>query len=152
MRGVNKAIIIGHLGNDPETRYTGNGDAITNISVATSEKWKDKKTGEDQERTEWHRITFFGRLAEIASEYLKKGAPVYIEGTIRTDKYTDKDGVERYSTKIIANHMQMLGSKKDGEGGGENRQQSKPQQSNQQSQPRQPAPAQSGFEDDDIPF
>ena len=118
-RGVNKVILVGNLGADPETRYTANGGAICTIKVATSESWKDKQTGEMQERTEWHRVKFFGRLAEIAGEYLKKGRQVYIEGSIRTDKYTDKEGVERYATDIIANEMQLLGSGgRDGEGGG----------------------------------
>ena len=114
-RGINKVILVGNLGNDPEVRYSQSGSAITTISVATSESWKDKN-GEQQERTEWHRVKFFGRLAEIAGEYLKKGRQVYIEGSLRTEKYTDKSGVEKYSTDIIANEMQMLGS---GMGGGE---------------------------------
>lgn len=119
-RGINKVILVGNLGADPETRYTTNGGAITTIKVATSESWKDKQTGENQERTEWHRVKFFGRLAEIAGEYLKKGRQVYIEGSLRTDKYTDKEGVERYTTDIIANEMQMLGGMPGGggEGGG----------------------------------
>ena len=115
-RGVNKVIIVGNLGADPEMRYTGNGTAICNLRIATSEQWTDKQSGERQERTEWHSITLFGKLGEIAGEYLKKGRQVYIEGSLRTDKYTDKDGVERYATKIIASEMQMLGS---GEGGGQ---------------------------------
>ena len=116
-RGINKVILVGNLGADPETRYTAGGGAITSIRIATSESWKDKQTGEMQERTEWHRIKFFGRLAEIAGEYLRKGSQVYVEGSLRTDKYTDKDGIERYTTDIIANEMQMLGSR-GGEGGG----------------------------------
>lgn len=116
-RGINKVIIVGNLGADPETRYTGNGTAITSIRIATSEQWTDKQSGEKQERTEWHRVKLFGRLAEIAGEYLKKGRQVYIEGSLRTDKYTDKDGVERFSTDIIAAEMQMLGGNA-GEGGG----------------------------------
>lgn len=108
MRGINKAIIVGTLGKDAEVRYTQSGAAITSISLATNEKWKDKN-GDDQERTEWHRVTFFGKLAEIAGEYLKKGGQVYIEGKIRTEKYTDKEGIERYSTDIIADELQMLG-------------------------------------------
>lgn len=107
-RGINKVILVGNLGQDPETRYSQSGSAITTISVATSESWKDKN-GEMQERTEWHRVKFFGRLAEIAGEYLKKGRQVYIEGSLRTEKYTDKQGVEKYATDIIANEMQMLG-------------------------------------------
>jgi single-strand DNA-binding protein len=114
-RGINKVILVGNLGNDPEVRYSQSGSAITTISVATSESWKDKN-GEQQERTEWHRVKFFGRLAEIAGEYLKKGRQVYIEGSLRTEKYTDKSGVEKYATDIIANEMQMLGGM--GEGGG----------------------------------
>jgi single-strand DNA-binding protein len=117
-RGINKVIIVGNLGADPETRYTGNGTAITSIRLATSESWTDKQSGEKQERTEWHRVKLFGRLAEIAGEYLKKGRQVYIEGSLRTDKYTDKDGVERFSTDIIAAEMQMLGGGTQGAGAG----------------------------------
>jgi single-strand DNA-binding protein len=117
-RGINKVIIVGNLGADPETRYTGNGTAITSIRIATSENWTDKQSGEKQERTEWHRVKLFGRLAEIAGEYLKKGRQVYIEGSLRTDKYTDKDGVERFSTDIIAAEMQMLGGGSEGAGAG----------------------------------
>jgi single-strand DNA-binding protein len=118
-RGINKVILVGNLGNDPEVRYSQAGMAMTSISIATSESWKDKTSGEQQERTEWHRVKFFGRLAEIAGEYLKKGGQVYIEGKLRTDKYTDKNGVEKYSTDIIADEMQMLGGKMSGsEGGG----------------------------------
>ena len=116
-RGVNKVILVGNLGADPETRYTGNGTAITSLRIATSEQWTDKQSGERQERTEWHRVKLFGKLAEIAGEYLKKGRQVYIEGSLRTDKYTDKDGVERFSTDIVANEMQMLGGG-GAEGGG----------------------------------
>ena len=115
-RGINKVIIVGNLGNDPDVKYTQSGSTITTISVATTEAWKDKQTGQQQERTEWHRVKFFGRLAEIAGEYLKKGRQVYIEGSLRTDKYTGKDGVERYTTDIIASEMQMMGGV--GEGGG----------------------------------
>jgi single-strand DNA-binding protein len=120
-RGINKVILVGNLGNDPEVRYAQNGNAITTISVATSESWKDKD-GNLQERTEWHRVKFFGRLAEIAGEYLKKGRQVYIEGSLRTEKYQDKQtGQDRYTTDIIANEMQMLGGNPGmgGEGGGE---------------------------------
>lgn len=116
-RGINKVILVGNLGADPETRYTANGGAITNIRIATSESWRDKQTGENQERTEWHRVVLFGKLGEIAGEYLKKGRQVYIEGSLRTNKYTDKEGVERYTTDIVANEMQMLGGP--GGGGGE---------------------------------
>jgi len=117
-RGVNKVIIVGNLGADPEVRYMPSGGAVTSISVATSEQWTDKTSGEKQERTEWHRITLFNRLGEIAGEYLKKGSQVYIEGSLRTDKYQDKQtGVDRYSTGIIANNMQLLGGRMDNAGG-----------------------------------
>lgn len=111
MRGVNKAIIVGNCVKDPETRYSAGGTAMCSVSVATNEAWTDKQSGEKKERTEYHRVKFFGRLAEIAGEYLSKGKPVYIEGSIRTDKYTDKEGIERYSTDIIASEMQLLGGK-----------------------------------------
>jgi single-strand DNA-binding protein len=116
-RGINKVILVGNLGADPEVRYTAGGTAIASLSIATSEQWTDKQSGQKQERTEWHRVKLFGRLAEIAGEYLKKGRQVYVEGSLRTDKYTDKQGVERYSTDIIANDLQMLGGM-GGEGGG----------------------------------
>jgi single-strand DNA-binding protein len=146
-RGVNKVILIGNLGADPETRYSASGTAMCSVRVATSESWKDKATGERQERTEWHRVKFFGRLAEIAGEYLRKGAPVYVEGSLRTDKYTDKDGVERYSTDVIANEMQMIGARSNG--GQEHTQ--RPQPRPLQSTPT-PERTGGGFEDDDIPF
>jgi single-strand DNA-binding protein len=117
MASVNKVIIVGNLGRDPETRYMPSGDALTSITVATTDSWKDKTTGEKKEQTEWHRISFFGKLAEIAGQYLKKGSQVYIEGSLRTRKYTDKDGVEKYSTEIKAETMQMLG-RRQGMGGG----------------------------------
>ena len=167
-RGINKVILVGNLGNDPDVKYTQGGSAITTISVATTEAWKDKQTGQQQERTEWHRVKFFGRLAEIAGEYLKKGRQVYIEGSLRTDKYTGKDGIERYSTDIIANEMQMLGGgggeggSRGGDfqqrGGGGNYQGGQRGQREQQAapaggQPRQSEqPADDGFNDDDIPF
>jgi single-strand DNA-binding protein len=111
-RGVNKVILVGNLGRDPETRYMPSGSAVTNLRIATSEQWKDKTTGENQERTEWHTVAMFGKLAEIAAEYLRKGSQVYIEGKLRTRKWQDKtDGKDRYSTEIIADEMQMLGSK-----------------------------------------
>jgi single-strand DNA-binding protein len=156
MASVNKVILIGNLGRDPETRYLPSGDAVTNISIATTEKWKDKG-GEQQEHTEWHRISFFGKTAEIAGEYLKKGSPVYVEGRIRTRKWQDKEsGQDRYSTEIVADRMQLLGSR----GGG-----AEPMAR----EPREPATATAGaagggkaapkkgggnFEqmDDDIPF
>lgn len=164
-RGINKVILVGNLGADPETRYTANGGAITTIKVATSESWKDKQTGEAQERTEWHRVKFFGRLAEIAGEYLRKGRQVYIEGSLRTDKYTDKEGVERYTTDIIAAEMQMLGGggAEGGGGGGMSRGPSeRPQRSSggggegggrsaPRPEPRREAPPPDDFEDD-IPF
>ena len=112
MASVNKVIIVGNLGRDPETRYLPSGEAVTNISVATTDTWKDKASGEKKEATEWHRVSFFGRLAEIAGEYLKKGSQVYVEGKLRTRKYQDKEtGKDRYSTDIIADRMQMLGSR-----------------------------------------
>jgi single-strand DNA-binding protein len=157
-RGINKVILVGNLGADPETRYTPAGLAITSIRIATSESWKDKQTGEQQDRTEWHRVKFFGRLAEIAGEYLKKGGQVYVEGKLRTDEY-EKDGVKRYSTDIIADEMQMLGSK-GGEGGssgggGERRERGPAR--GQQSAPARSAPASAppasdSFDDDEIPF
>ncbi|NEX61313.1 single-stranded DNA-binding protein [Noviherbaspirillum galbum] len=117
MASVNKVIIVGNLGRDPETRYMANGEAVTNVAVATTESWKDKNSGEKKELTEWHRITFYRKLAEIAGQYLKKGSQVYVEGRLQTRKWTDKDGVERYTTEIIADTMQMLGSRQ-GMGGG----------------------------------
>jgi len=142
MAGVNKAIIVGNLGNDPEIRYSANGNAIASISVATSDRWKDKNTGEQQERTEWHRVKLFSRLAELAGEYLKKGSQVYIEGRIQTSKYQDKDGNDRWSTEIVAREMTFLG----GRGGAGDSQGAPPADSSQ----RDPAPS-SDF-DDDIPF
>ena len=117
MASVNKVILIGNLGRDPETRYMPEGGAITNISIATTDKWKDKN-GEMQEKTEWHRVAFFGKLAEIAGEYLKKGSQVYVEGRLQTRKWQDKDGQDKYTTEIVANVMQMLGSRQ-GMGGGD---------------------------------
>ncbi|MCC7326933.1 MAG: single-stranded DNA-binding protein [Burkholderiales bacterium] len=116
MASVNKVILLGNLGRDPETRYTTGGDAVANLNIATSETWKDK-SGEKQERTEWHRVVLFGRQAEIAGEYLKKGRSVYIEGRLQTRKWTDKDGVEKYSTEIVGDRMQLIGSARDGGGG-----------------------------------
>ena len=110
-RGVNKAIIVGNLGRDPEVRYSASGNAIANVTVATTDSWKDRQSGERQERTEWHRVVFFNRLAEIVAEYLKKGSQVFIEGRIQTRKWEDKDGNERWTTEIVANEMQMLGSR-----------------------------------------
>ncbi len=144
-RGVNKVILVGNCGKDPETRYMPSGGAVTSITLATAESWKDKQTGEKQERTEWHNVTFFGRLAEIAGEYLKKGSQVYVEGSLRTEKWQDKQGNDRYTTKIIANEMQMLGGRPGGGGDYAPAQQSQPKPANQ------PAPVDDSF-DDDIPF
>lgn len=145
-RGVNKVILVGNLGADPETRYMPSGDAVTNIRIATSESWKDKQTGEQQERTEWHRITFYKRLAEIAAEYLRKGSQVYVEGRLRTRTY-EKEGQTHYSTEIIADSMQMLGSR--GGAGGARSDDSVPP-----SRERSAPPSSGGDTnfDDDIPF
>ena len=155
-RGINKVILVGTLGKDPEVRYSQAGAAMTSVSVATNESWKDKN-GEKQERTEWHRVKFFGRLAEIAGEYLKKGGQVYIEGSLRTEKYTDKQGVEKYSTDIIANEMQMLGGSPGGERGerSERPQRSAPSYGGGESRASGAGAAPSrvdDFPDDDIPF
>jgi single-strand DNA-binding protein len=141
-RGINKVILVGNLGADPETRYMPSGSAVTNLSVATSESWKDKQTGEQKERTEWHKVAMFNRLAEIAAEYLRKGSQVYIEGKIRTRKWQDRDGNDRWTTEIIADEMQMLG----GRGGG-----SAPMSSGGQGPSSPPPPPADDFEDD-IPF
>jgi single-strand DNA-binding protein len=117
-RGVNKVILVGNLGKDPETRYMPSGSAVTNLTLATSEAWKDKQSGEQQERTEWHKVAMFGRLAEIAAEYLRKGSQVYIEGKLRTRKWQDKEGKDRWTTEIVADEMQMLGGKGGGAGAG----------------------------------
>ncbi len=160
-RGVNKVILVGNLGNDPEVRYSQGGAAITNISVATSESWKDKQTGQPQERTEWHRVVFFNRLAEIAGEYLRKGSKVYVEGSLRTRKWQDRDGQDRYTTEIVASEMQMLDSRGGGQGGGyqggDDYGQSAPRSApapGPSSRPAEPAPAGGDFDgfDDDIPF
>jgi single-strand DNA-binding protein len=118
MASVNKVILVGNLGADPETRYLPSGDAVANIRLATTDRYKDKTSGETKEATEWHRVSFFGRLAEIVNEYLKKGSSVYIEGRIRTRKYTDQAGIEKYATEIVADQMQMLGGRSGGGGGG----------------------------------
>lgn len=157
-RGVNKVILVGNLGNDPDVRYMPSGGAVTNISVATSETWKDKNSGEQQERTEWHRVVLFGRLGEIAGEYLRKGSKVYIEGKLQTRKWQDNNGQDRYTTEIVANELQMLDSRGGAEqsfGSGMNNQQPRGQQQPfQQGRPQQqPAPAGDfGDFDDDIPF
>lgn len=147
-RGINKVILIGNLGNDPEVRYTAGGAAVTNISLATTDSWKDKETGEQQDRTEWHRVVFFARLAEIVGEYLRKGSQVYIEGRLQTRKWQDKDGNDKYTTEIIASEMQMLGSRGTGSSPEANHTaaQSSPAQDNKA------APVEDNFVDDDIPF
>ena len=117
MASVNKVILVGNLGKDPETRYAPSGDAICNITLATTDTWRDKASGEKREATEWHRVVFFGKLAEIAGQYLRKGSQVYVEGSLRTRKWQDKDGQDRYTTEIIANEMKMLGGKSDRSGG-----------------------------------
>ena len=170
MSSVNKVILIGNLGRDPEVRYTPNGAAVCNLGIATTRAWKDKTSGEKQEETEWHRVVLFDRLAEVAGEYLKKGRPVYIEGRLRTRKWTDKDGVERYTTEIYAESLVMLGGRDDGggrrddEGGGQQRQQqpqrtqgqqrSAPPQRQASQQRQQQSRGSTGFDDmdDDIPF
>lgn len=150
-RGINKCILVGNLGADPEVRYSPSGAAVTNIRIATSEVWRDKQSGEQQERTEWHRIVFFGRLAEIAGEYLKKGQQVYVEGRLQTRKWQDRDGNDRFTTEIVANEMQMLGGGRGGSGGGSaSWDDSAGSQSGGQKQSQQQAPA-DDFEDD-IPF
>lgn len=157
-KGINKAIIVGNLGADPEVRYTPGGNAVANISVATSESWRDKQTGELQEKTEWHRIVLFNRLGEIAGEYLKKGAKVYIEGRLQTKKWQGQDGQDRYTTEIIANEMQMLDGL-GGAGGGERGQASRPAAAPAQERSSRPAPAapaphygQGSFYNDEVPF
>lgn len=151
-RGINKVIIVGNLGNDPETRYASNGSAMCNISVATSETWKDKATGEQKEKSEWHRITFFGKLAEIAGQYLRKGSKVFVEGKLQTRKWQDQNGQDRYSTDILANEMQMLDSKGAGQGGSANFAPQQGQQQGGQAPQQQTAPAATADFDDDIPF
>ena len=154
MASVNKAILVGHLGKDPETRYAPSGDAICNITLATTDTWRDKASGEKREATEWHRVVFFGKLAEIAGQYLRKGSQVYVEGSLRTRKWQDKDGQDRYTTEIRADQMKMLGGKQEGDGpsrgdtagrGGERARQDPPQGGSNPS---------GGFGnfDDDIPF
>lgn len=146
-RGVNKVILIGNLGADPEVRYMPSGGAVANVSIATSESWKDKKTGEMQERTEWHRVVFYNRLAEIVGEYLKKGSKIYVEGRIRTRKWEDKDGKDRYTTEINADSMQML----DGRSGGAPSFDNSSSSSRAPAKQAAPAAASEDF-DDDIPF
>ncbi len=165
MASVNKVILIGNLGKDPEVRYTPNGNAICNLTLATSRNWKSKETGDKVEETEWHRVVMYDRLAEIAGEYLKKGRPIYVEGRIKTRKWQDKEGVDRYTTEIIAEEMKMLGSR-EGAGGGAASDESTPSGFGERPAPAarpaaaaspatKPAPkSASGFDnmDDDIPF
>ena len=153
MASINKVIIVGNLGRDPESRYMPSGEQVTSIAVATTDRWRDKASGEQREATEWHRVSFFGKLAEIAGQYLKKGSQVYVEGRLRTRKYTDREGIERYTTEIIADTMQMLGSRP---GAGEPMEDrgGAPRQPASGSAPRQ-APSRSpslSDMDDDIPF
>jgi len=147
-RGVNKVILVGNLGADPEVKYMPNGNAVANVTLATSESWKDKQSGENREKTEWHRVVFFRRLAEIAGEYLKKGSQVYIEGKLQTRKWQDKNGNDRYTTEIIANEMQMLG----GRGGGGSADFGGASSSAPQSAAAAAPAATAGEFDDDIPF
>ena len=149
-RGINKVILIGNLGRDPEVRYTTSGAAVANVTIATSESWKDKQTGEPQERTEWHRVVFFARLAEIVGEYLKKGSKVYVEGRLQTRKWQDQSGQDRYSTEVVANEMQMLDSR--GGGGSGNFDQSKPPASRSADGGGAGGGAPAEDFDDDIPF
>ncbi len=162
-RGINKVILVGNLGKDPEVRYSASGSAIANITIATTDSWKDKQSGEKQERTEWHRVVFFNRLAEIVGEYLKKGSQVYIEGRLQTRKWQDKEGMDRYTTEIVANDMQMLGSRAGGgDSGGYDQSYSQPAQpaaapaaaAQPQAQAQPASGKDGGFDnfDDDIPF
>jgi len=141
-KGINKVILIGNLGQDPDVRYMPNGNAVANVTLATSESWKDKNTGETQEKTEWHRVVFFRRLGEIVGEYCKKGSKIYVEGRLQTRKWQDKDGKDRYTTEIVADQMQMLDSR-----GG-----ATPENAQQSSHQPQAAPAPDADFDDDIPF
>lgn len=157
MASVNKVILIGNLGKDPEVRYLPSGEAVANITLATTDSWKDKSSGEKKEATEWHRVAFFGRLAEIVGQYLKKGRQVYVEGSLRTRKWTDKEGQERYTTEVVANEMKMLGSREGmGDSGPrESRESSGPSGSRPAAaKPAGNAPSGGGFNDfeDDIPF
>ncbi len=145
MRGVNKVILVGHLGQDPEVRAMPSGSSVANLSLATNEQWRDKNTGEQQERTEWHRLALFGRLAEIAGQYLRKGAQVYVEGRLRTRKWQDGDGHDRYSTEIVVNEMQMLGGRSGASQAG-------PDRPAPPAESREPASRADTPFDDDIPF
>ena len=153
-RGINKVILVGNIGKDPETRYMPNGKAVTNFSVATSESWTDRTSGDKQERTEWHNVVLFEKLAEIAAEYLKKGSQVYIEGSLRTRKWQDKEGKDRYTTEIVGRDMQMLGGRGGAGGGGEHSGASRaaPSGGERSGGSAPPPAAESGDFDDDIPF
>lgn len=154
MASVNKVILIGNLGRDPEVRYTPSGSAVCNVSLATTRNWKNKDSGDKVEETEWHRVVFYDRLAEIAGEYLKKGRPVYVEGRLKTRKWQDKDGVEKYTTEIVAEQMQLLGSREgQGQGDGEGAPRAAPQRPAAAGKPAA-AKSSTGFDDmdDDIPF
>ncbi|TWI53734.1 single-strand binding protein [Pseudomonas duriflava] len=156
-RGVNKVILVGNVGGDPETRHMPNGNAVTTVTLATSESWKDKQTGQQQERTEWHRVVFFGKLAEIAGEYVRKGSQLYVEGSLRTRKWQDKEGQDRYTTEVVVDMggtLQLLGGRNE-TGAGEQAYQSQPRPSrsnnSQRTPAQQPAPSYEDF-DQDIPF
>ena len=151
-RGVNKVILVGNLGRDPEMKYTASGAAIANITVATSESWNDKQTGEKVEKTEWHRVVAFQRLAEIMGEYLKKGSQVYIEGKLQTRKWQDQNGQDRYSTEVVANDMQMLGARGGADAGNRPQQGGGFRNNPPAQQPEQQSQSGGGFADDDIPF
>ena len=154
-RGINKALLIGNLGADPEVRYTPGGSAVANVTLATSSAWRDKNNGELQERTEWHRIVFFNRLAEIVGEYLNKGSKIYVEGALRTRKWQDKSGVERYTTEIIANEMQILESRRDGNNSRDNGNYSKEYNGNRAERTENKTQSDMpnfAMEEDDIPF
>jgi single-strand DNA-binding protein len=150
-RGINKVIIVGNLGGDPETRYMPSGSAVTNLTVATNESWKDKATGETKDRTEWHKVAMFNRLAEIAAEYLRKGSQVYIEGKLRTRKWQDKNGQDRWTTEIVADEMQMLGGGRGGSGGAGGGSAPMDSSSDYGQSNAAPQPGPDDF-DDDIPF
>ena len=153
MASINKVIIVGNLGRDPENRYMPSGEQVTSIAVATTDRWRDKATGDMKEQTEWHRISFFGKLAEIAGQYLKKGSQVYVEGRIRTRKYTDRDGIERYTTEIIGDTIQMLGSKQGGSSQPAGTKQTAQRNSYSEAKQTGRRPAQPANDpDDDIPF
>ena len=152
MASLNKTILIGHLDRDPENRYLPSGEQVTSIAVATTDRWRDKATGEQREQTEWHRVSFFGKLAEIAGQYLKKGSQVYIEGRLRTRKYTDKEGIDRYVTEIIGDTMQMLGSKQDGSTQPAGAKQTAQRNSYAEATGKRYSPPPSNDPNDDIPF